>query len=114
MGHIHLYVITIVGDLKLLRKKIFKFFLQDILITINWREISVKFTWETYFFDEREDSFKNLPQFLTTMPRGRPRKKNKLTNAERCRRSLKKRKEENPDLYKTKSAAYSKKHYDKF
>ena len=42
------------------------------------------------------------------MPRGRPRKKNKLTNAECCRRSLKKRKKENPDLYKTKSAAYSK------
>ena len=47
------------------------------------------------------------------MPRGRPRKKNKLTNAECCRRSLKKRKEEDPHLYKTKSAAYQKKHYDK-
>merc|ERR1711884_1010533 len=47
------------------------------------------------------------------MPRGRPRKANKLTNAERCRRSRKKRKEEDPDLYKTKSAAHTKKHYDK-
>ena len=47
------------------------------------------------------------------MPRGRPKKTNKLTNAERCRRSRKKRKEEDPDRYKTKSAAHTKKHYDK-
>ena len=73
----------------------------------------LSFSGKRIFFDEREDGFKNLPQFLTTMPRGRPRKKNKLTNAERCRRSLKKRKKEDPDLYKTKSAAYRKKHYDK-
>ena len=47
------------------------------------------------------------------MPRGRPKKTNKLNNAERCRRSRKKRKEEDPDGYKTKSAAHTKKHYDK-
>ena len=47
------------------------------------------------------------------MPRGRPKKTNKLTNAECCRRSRKKRKKEDPDRYKTKSAAYTKKHYNK-
>ena len=47
------------------------------------------------------------------MPRGRPKKTNKLTNAERCRYSRKKRKEEDPDCYKTKSAAHTKKHYNK-
>ena len=73
----------------------------------------LSFSGKRIFFDEREDGFKNLPQFLTTMPRGRPRKINKLTNAERCRSSRKKRKKEDPDLYKTKSAAYCKKHYDK-
>ena len=41
------------------------------------------------------------------MPRGRPKKTNKLTNAERCRRSRKKRKEDDPDRYKTKSAAHT-------
>ena len=42
---------------------------------------------------EQEISLNKLSQFLTTMPRGRPKKKNKLTNAERCRCSRKKRKE---------------------
>ena len=44
------------------------------------------------FFNERENRLKKLSQFLTTMPRGRPKKTNKLTNAERCRRSRKKEK----------------------
>jgi len=68
----------------------------------------LSFSEKRIFFDEREDRLIKLSQILTTMRRGRPKKTNKLTNAERCRRSRKKRKEEDPDHYKTKSAAHTK------
>ena len=47
------------------------------------------------------------------MPGGRPKKTNKLSDAERARRSRKKRKQEDPDGFKKKSAVHRKRHYDK-
>ena len=47
------------------------------------------------------------------MPGGRPRKTDKLSDAERARRSRKKRKQEDPDGFKQKSAVHRKRHYDK-
>ena len=47
------------------------------------------------------------------MPRGRPKKANNLTNAKRCRRACKKKKQEDSDCYKVKLAVDSKKHYNK-
>ena len=39
-----------------------------------------------------EDNLEKLPQFLIRMPGGRPRKTDKLSDAERARRSRKKKK----------------------
>ena len=60
-----------------------------------------------------EDNLEKLPQFLIRMPGGRPRKTDKLSDAERARRSRKKRKQEDPDGFKQKSAVHRKRHYDK-
>ena len=50
---------------------------------------------------------------LNQNTQGTTKKANNLTNAERCRRSRKKRKQEDPDCYKVKSAVDSKNHYNK-
>ena len=60
----------------------------------------------------REDNLEKLPQFLIKMPGGRPRKTDKLSDAERARRSRKKRKLEDPDGFKQKSAVHRKRHYN--
>ena len=47
------------------------------------------------------------------MPRGRPKKANKLSHAEICRRSRNKRKQEDPEGFKVRENARRKRHYDK-